>query len=115
MIYFIILILLMGAAEVAARLLYYRRHGLKFVPKRIGEYPYNKFIEECSPPLHWRLKPCYGEGEVHINSLGLRSPERREGYRHIYPWPICWAKTGKRAARGPWLLCTNSSDTGRGI
>jgi len=84
MIYFIIIILLILAAEISARLIYLKKHGIKFVPKRIGEYPYNKFIEECGPPLHWRLKPGYGENQVHINSLGLRSLEPVKGCRHIW-------------------------------
>ncbi len=84
MIYLLVLIGLIGAAEITARLLYQRKHGLRFVPKRIGEYPYNRFVEECAPPLHWRLKPGQGDRGVHINSLGLRSPERKKWCRHLW-------------------------------
>ncbi|MBI9091707.1 MAG: hypothetical protein JEZ12_21060 [Desulfobacterium sp.] len=84
MIYLLVILFLIGAAEISARLLYSKKHGLKFIPKRIGEYPYNRFVEECGPPLYWRLKPGQGEQEVHINSLGLRSPERRQGCRHLW-------------------------------
>lgn len=84
MTYFIFIIFLIITAELLMRLTYYKKHGIKFVPKRVGEYPYNKFIEECSPPLFWRLKPLYGEGQVHINSLGLRAWEPKKECRHLW-------------------------------
>jgi hypothetical protein len=84
MTYLIFIVFLIITAELLMRLMYYKRHGIKFIPKRVGEYPYNQFIEECGPPLFWRLKPLYGQGQVHINSLGLRAWEPKKGCRHLW-------------------------------
>lgn len=84
MIYFGIFILILVLAEVKVRRHYYEEHGLPYLPKEVGEYPYNEFIEECAPPLGWTLKPGYGKGQVHINRLGLRSPELQPGRRRIW-------------------------------
>lgn len=84
MIYFVIFIIILVLGEVKARKHYYETHGLPYVHKKIEEYLYNEFIEECGPPLHWKLKPGYGKGQMHINSLGLRSPEPEPGKKRIW-------------------------------
>lgn len=77
-------ILLAFLVEVMARIFYFKVHGLPYICKKIGEYPYNEFVEACGPPLHWRLKPGYRKGAVSINSLGLRSPEPIAGRKRIW-------------------------------
>lgn len=86
MIYFTIFILMLFLilSEVKARKHYYETHGLPYVHKQIAEYPYNEFIQECGPPLHWKLKPGYGKGQMHINSLGMRCPEPEPGRKRIW-------------------------------
>lgn len=80
----LVLILIFVLAEVKARRHYFQVHGLPYIHKQIEEYPYNEFIQECGPPLHWKLKPGYGKGQVHINSLGLRSSEYEPGKKRIW-------------------------------
>lgn len=84
LVFFIVIVLVLVLTEVKARKHYHEVHGLPYVCKQIEEYPYNEFIQECGPPLHWKLKPGYGKGQVHINSLGLRSPEPLPGQRCIW-------------------------------
>lgn len=84
MTYLFVLLLLGVCAEILARIQYKRRYGLGFLPKRIGEYPYNQFVDECGPPLHWRLKPGRWGSQVYINQLGLRGPELRQGCRRLW-------------------------------
>jgi hypothetical protein len=84
MIYLVLFIVALAAAEITVRKLYVNKHGVPYRCKHIGEYPYNEFIEECPPPLHWKLKPGYGRGQMHINSLGFRAPELKENIRRIW-------------------------------
>ncbi|WP_285905369.1 SGNH/GDSL hydrolase family protein [Pseudodesulfovibrio pelocollis] len=84
MLYLLLAVLLLALAEIKARKRYLKIHGLGFRPRRIGEYPYREFIEECGPPLFWRLAPGYASAQVHINSLGQRGPEPQPGRRRIW-------------------------------
>ncbi|GAU08535.1 hypothetical protein [Desulfoplanes formicivorans] len=81
---FALIILLIVLAEIKARKDYLKKHSIPFEPKKVGEYPYNEFIDECGPPLHWRLKQGYASKQVHINSLGQRGPEPQPGKRKIW-------------------------------
>lgn len=82
--YVIGIVLILVVVEIITRKLYFKTHGVPYINKRIGEYPYNKFMEECEPPLHWKLKPGYNKGQISINSLGLRSPEPVAGRKRIW-------------------------------
>ncbi len=84
MTYIFIIVVTLIVIELIARKKYSMVHGLPYIPKRVGEYPYSDFIEECGSPLHWKLKAGYTKGQVHINSLGLRSPEPLPGKRRIW-------------------------------
>lgn len=84
MTYFLLFIIALIVIEFIARKRYSKAHRLPFIPKQVGEYPYKEFIEECGPPLYWRLKAGYSKGQVHINSLGLRSPEPLKGCKRIW-------------------------------
>lgn len=84
MLYLLLAALLLALAEIKTRKRYMKVHGLGFRPRRIGEYPYREFIEECGPPLFWRLVPGYASPQVHINSLGQRGPEPQPGRRRIW-------------------------------
>lgn len=75
MLYIVLFFLILAASELTVRTLYARKHGMPYRYKHFAEYPYNAFIEECPPPLFWRLKPGYQKGQMHINSLGFRAPE----------------------------------------
>lgn len=84
MLYLLLAVLLLVLAETKARKRYLKVHGLVFRPKRVGEYPYRDFLEECGPPLFWRLAPGYASAQVRINSLGQRGPEPQPGRRRIW-------------------------------
>lgn len=84
MTHLILLILLIALAEIKARKRFMKEHSIPFHPKKVGEYPYNEFINECGPPLHWTLKPGYSSRQVHINSLGQRGPEPEADRRKIW-------------------------------
>lgn len=75
MVYLILIVLLLVLAEIKARKRYLKEHTVPFQAKRVGEYPYDQFIEECGPPFHWKMKPGYADSNMHINSLGLRCPQ----------------------------------------
>ncbi|MDY0375790.1 MAG: hypothetical protein RBQ72_08685 [Desulfobacterium sp.] len=81
---FVVIVLVLVLIEVKARKHYQEVHGLPYVRKQIAEYPYNEFIEECGSPLNWKLKPGYGKGQMHVNSLGLRCAEPEPGRRRIW-------------------------------
>ena len=72
--YVIGIVLMLVVVEIITRKLYFKAHGLPYIYKRIGEYPYNEFIEECGPPMYWKLKPGYNKGQISINSLGGAIP-----------------------------------------
>ncbi|MUM76619.1 hypothetical protein GKC30_03110 [Pseudodesulfovibrio sp. F-1] len=84
MIYLLLAVLLLALAEIKARKRCLKTHGLPFRPRRIGEYPYGEFLQECGPPLFWRLAPGYASPRVHINSPGQRGPEPQPGRRRIW-------------------------------
>lgn len=84
MVYIVTILLVVLLAEFTARKRYLKKHSLPFKPKRIGEYPYNEFINECGPPLYWTLKQGYASKQVHINSLGQRGPEPEPRRRKIW-------------------------------
>jgi len=84
MIYLVLFVLLVALAEIKARKRFVDRHSIPYQHKRVGEYPYNQFIEECGAPLHWNLKAGYADTHMHINCLGLRSPEPQDGRRKIW-------------------------------
>ena len=84
MIYLIIFIIVLVAAEFTVRKQYIARHGIPYRCKKVAEYPYSEFIEECPAPLFWKLKPGYAVGEIHINSLGFRSPEITKNMPRIW-------------------------------
>lgn len=81
---FALVILFIVLAEIKARKRYLKEHSIPFTPKKVGEYPYNEFIDECGPPLHWTLKRGYASKQIHINSLGQRGPEPKPGQRKIW-------------------------------
>ncbi|UZP68120.1 SGNH/GDSL hydrolase family protein [Desulfovibrio mangrovi] len=82
--YLLLVVLILVLVEVKTRRRYWEEHGVPFQIKRVGEYPYNEFIRECGPPLHWTLKPDYASRQVHINTLGQRGPEPETGRRKIW-------------------------------
>jgi len=63
------------AGELLARLYFRLRFRLAFHSRRIGEYPFDLFVEELPPPLYFRFKKGFQSTGLHINSLGLRGPE----------------------------------------
>jgi hypothetical protein len=82
--YLVVIFFLLVLLEVKARKRFLKMHGVPYRYKKVGEYPYNKFIEECGPPLHWRLKSGYADSSMTINSLGLRSPEPQPGRPKVW-------------------------------
>lgn len=84
MAYVVGIVLMLVVVEIITRKLYFKAHGLPYINKRIGEYPYDEFIEACDPPMYWKLKPGYNKGQISINSLGLRSPEPVPGRKCIW-------------------------------
>lgn len=69
------LIIVFAIIEICSRIYYKKRFKVKWRPKIIGEYPFNKFVYRCPAPLFFRFKEGYKSKKVTINSLGARGPE----------------------------------------
>ncbi|MCD6304833.1 MAG: SGNH/GDSL hydrolase family protein [Deltaproteobacteria bacterium] len=64
-----------ASLEGAARIYYGRRFRMPWRSRRIGEYPYHRFIEKAPPPLFFRFRKGFRSPQVNINRFGTRGPE----------------------------------------
>lgn len=65
----------MASLEGVARIYYGRRFRMPWRSRRIGEYPYDRFIEKARPPLFFRFKKGFRSSQITINRFGMRGPE----------------------------------------
>ncbi len=65
----------LASIEGAARIYYGNRFRMPWRSRRIGEYPYDRFIEQAPPPLFFRFKKGFHSRQVTINRFGTRGPE----------------------------------------
>jgi lysophospholipase L1-like esterase len=62
-------------AEIISRLAYRLYFHLPFRDRRIGEYPYSRFLEQSAPPVYCVFKKGFRSRGVNINRFGLRGDE----------------------------------------
>lgn len=62
----------LAIAEISARCVFWLRHATPFRIRRIGEYPYRRFIEPADAPLGYRMTSGFASPQFHTNRFGLR-------------------------------------------